>query len=70
MISRKFLKLYQDSASFPSNRAEPVGEELEESFIDKILKHKLQRGRKFFLVRWMHFDKSADPWEPIESFFG
>ena len=67
-ISIKYLKRYEDSDEFPDRPTQADREDLESFLVESILKHKRKRNRLFFLVRWLHYDKGHDSWEPVESF--
>lgn len=39
----------------------------EEFEVEKILDHKLVRGREYFLIRWRGFSAFEDSWEPLKN---
>ena len=38
--------------------------------VEKILQHRVRRGRREWLVRWRGFGPEGDTWEPASSFVG
>lgn len=39
----------------------------EEYEVEAIVKHKIERGKTSFLIRWKNYDSSGDTWEPERS---
>jgi hypothetical protein len=72
---RKALKLYVEDPTaeepiplFFHRRTVPEAEGAPDTWlVDKIIDHKLVKGKMFFLTRWQGFDEAN--WEPIEHFF-
>ena len=67
-IARRFLKLFPTD-KYPDRRQEPgEAEDLDQFTVGHIVKHRKQGGRYHFLVRWAHYGRDHDTWEPVESF--
>lgn len=50
-----------------SNADDDAANGEEEYEVEAIVKHKIERGKTSFLIRWKNYDSSGDTWEPESS---
>lgn len=53
----------------PEHRDEGAKQPEQVFQVERILKHKLVRGKKLYLVKWQGYPESECTWEPQESFY-
>lgn len=38
-------------------------------YVEQILKHRIEKGKTSYLVKWVGFGPEANSWEPSDNFF-